>query len=240
MEQRRPKIRSFVLRSGRMGTAQQRALQELAPLYDIAYLQPDCFAVGERGTRYPVGEIDLSGLFPREQPVVVEIGFGMGAATLELAEAFPGWNLLGIEVHKPGVGKVLDEIDRRGLDNLRIYRGDAVELLERGLPSAGIAGYHIFFPDPWPKKKHHKRRLIQAPVAEQLARSLRPAGYIYAVTDWEEYAHHILEVFRDTPGLVNPYAGYAPQVSWRPRTSFERKGLEQSHPIREIWVEREG
>jgi tRNA (guanine-N7-)-methyltransferase len=224
MEQKRRKVRSFVLRGGRLSTTQQRALEELAPLYDLS--------------RTAAGSLDFSRVFPRVQPVVVEVGFGKGEVTVQLAEQFPQYNFLGIEVHKPGVGQVLHEIHQRGLSNLRVYRGDAVEVLEQLIPPESVHGFHIFFPDPWPKKKHHKRRLLQPPFAALLIRALQAGGYVYAVTDWQEYAEQILEVLSGMEGLNNPCRGFSPPISWRPQTSFERKGLEQQHPIWEVWVEK--
>ncbi len=223
-QQRKRKVRSFVLRSGRLSTTQQKALEELSPLYDLS--------------RSDEERLDLNRAFQLRQPVIVEIGFGKGEVTVKLAETFPAFNFLGIEVHKPGVGNVLHEIHTRPLENLRIYRGDAVEVLESLIEPESVRGFHIFFPDPWPKKKHHKRRLIQLPFARLLSRALEPEGYVYAVTDWQGYAEQILEVLQDTEGLVNPYGGYAPPVEWRPQTSFERKGMEQEHPIWEIWCEK--
>ena len=223
-QQRQRKVRSFVQRSGRLSTTQQTALEELSPLYDLS--RP-----GDQ-------KLDVKRAFPRQQPVIVEIGFGKGEVTVELAETFPAFNFLGIEVHKPGVGNVLHEIHTRPLDNLRVYSGDAVEVLESSILPRSIRGFHIFFPDPWPKKKHHKRRLIQPRIARLLSRALEPGGYVYAVTDWQEYAEQILEVLGAAKGLVNPYDGFAPPVEWRPETSFERKGMEQENPIWEIWCKK--
>lgn len=180
--------------------------------------------------------LDFELIFQNRNPVIVEIGFGMGRATVELTEKFPAYNFLGIEVHPPGVGKVLDEIHKRQLRNLRVIQADAVEVLERMVPECSVAGFHIFFPDPWPKKKHHKRRLIQAGFVHRLAERLRVGGYIYVVTDWEEYAEQILKVLSNDELLYNPSRGFCNPVEWRPKTSFQRKGEARQHRIREVWV----
>ncbi|MFW6274706.1 MAG: tRNA (guanosine(46)-N7)-methyltransferase TrmB [Spirochaetota bacterium] len=183
-------------------------------------------------------ELDFEQLFGNGNPVIVEIGFGMGRATIELAVKFPDHNFLGIEVYPPGIGKVLDEIHQRGLHNLRVIQADAVEVLERMIPKHTIAGFHIFFPDPWPKKRHHKRRLIQPEFAHRLAQCLQADGYIYAVTDWEEYAEQILEVLSQNALLHNPNHGFSEPIEWRPKTSFQLKGEAKQHLIREIWVQK--
>lgn len=225
MELNHRHIRSFVLRSGRISKTQEYALEHYMPLY---------------AAELSDGYLDFPGLFKKDQPVVVEIGFGMGRATLELAERFPETNYLGIEVYKPGVGRVLSEIHTKGLGNLRIMRADATEVVQRMLKEGSIHGFHIFFPDPWPKKKHHKRRLFQRDFVDLLARKLEPGGYIYAVTDWEEYAEQMLEVVEAQDLLHNPFGGFAPPQPWRPATSFEHKGREKSHCISEIWAEKTG
>lgn len=214
------RVRSFVLRAGRMSDAQRRSYETLAPRYVIPFRR-------ER--------LDLDILFEPTRPVVVEIGFGMGVATAAIAEANPGTGYLGIEVHTPGVGKLLWEIGRRGLENLRIVERDAVEVLEGMIPDGSVAGFHIFFPDPWPKKRHHKRRLVKRPFTELLASKLVAGGYLYMVTDWVEYAEFALEELGATTGLVNAYQGYAPRAEWLPETKFERKGLDKSHEVRNLY-----
>ncbi len=223
MNANRRKIRSFVKRSGRLSRAQEKALAEYRDLYSL------------HTDNSPLHCLEI---FENSNPLIIEIGFGMGHATIELAEKFPGYNFLGIEVHTPGVGKVLDQIHKRDIKNLRIIQDDAVEVLEKMVPENTVKGFHVFFPDPWPKKKHHKRRLLQAEFVRKLSLRLIPGGYIYAVTDWEEYAEQILGVVAQEPLLANPYKGFSPPVEWRPKTSFQRKGEEKQHLIREVWAEK--
>jgi tRNA (guanine-N7-)-methyltransferase len=168
----------------------------------------------------------------------VEIGFGMGHVTVELARTYPEYNYLGIEVYPPGVGRVLNAIHTMNLENLRVIQADAAQVLESMIPAESIHGFHIFFPDPWPKKKHHKRRLLQAGFLHTIAGRLQPGGCFYAVTDWEDYAEQILEAVAGEELLVNPYNAYAPPRQWRPKTSFQRKGEQKEHSIREIWAEK--
>lgn len=221
MSENRRKIRSFVRRSGRISKGQQYALENYRSLYSA-----------ELSTNI----LDYERLFHNQNPVILEIGFGMGHATIELAEKFPDYNFLGIEVHLPGVGKVLEEIHSHQLANLRVIQADAVEVLDNMIPENSVAGFHIFFPDPWPKKKHHKRRLIQPEFAHKLALKLKNGGYIYAVTDWEEYAELMVEVLSREALLHNPNGGFAEPIEWRPKTSFQRKGEAKQHLIREVWV----
>ena len=211
--------RSYVIRSGHMSKLQRHALEEYLPLYSI-----------------PVSDtrIDIQEYFPRPAECIVEIGFGMGAATLELAEAFPEYNFIGIEVHPPGVGKILDEIHARSPGNLRVIYYDAVHTLSKMIPADSLAGVHIFFPDPWPKKRHHKRRLIKREFAYMIAEALKSNGYLYVVTDWEDYAWQIVNVLDSVESLTNMHEVFSPAVPWRPKTSFERKGIEKQHLIREI------
>ena len=224
MSENRRKIRSFVRRSGRMSKGQQYALEHYRTLYSV-----------ELSNNY----LNFEELFQNRNPVIVEVGFGMGHATIELAGKFPAYNFLGIEVHLPGIGKVLDEIHSQQLTNLRVIQADAVEVLDQMIPDNSIAGFHIFFPDPWPKKKHHKRRLIQPEFAHKLPQKLIEGGYVYAVTDWEEYAAQIVEVLSREALLYNPYDGFAEPIGWRPKTSFQRKGEAKQHLIREIWFEKQ-
>ncbi|MFP4113703.1 MAG: tRNA (guanosine(46)-N7)-methyltransferase TrmB [Spirochaetota bacterium] len=183
--------------------------------------------------------VDPTRLFPvPDRPLVLEIGFGMGAATAELAENFPQTNYLGVEVYKPGVGKLLSRIEERGLENVRIIHDDAILVLEQMVPPSSLDGIHLFFPDPWPKKRHHKRRIVRPALTQTMAQRLRPGGYLYMVTDWAEYAHAALDVLETTPGLENPYQGFAPPQAWRPRTAFETKGREAGRPINELYLVR--
>lgn len=213
-------VRSYVVRPGRITNLQKRSLETLADRY--------CLDAGG-------GEIDFSELFPNAARVVVEIGFGMGMATAEIAEANPDTGYLGIEVFRAGVGKLLSEIERRGLENIRIVAHDAAEVFRSMISDDSLDGVHIFFPDPWPKKRHHKRRLIQPPFVELLTRKLKPGGYVYTVTDWEDYAEQLLLVYGASPALRNPHHGYAPPLAWRPKTKFERKGLAANHSIHEVY-----
>ena len=189
--------------------------------------------------------VDFSRCFGNDNPVTVEIGFGMGKATAEIAQANPEKNYVGIEVFRAGIGKLLWEIEKRSLSNIRIIEHDAVEVIEKMIGSASVAAFHLFFPDPWPKKRHHKRRLVQKPFAELLASRLIPAGYIYMATDWENYAEAALAVLSEVPELHNPHAyaaargtlggSFAQGISWRPLTKFEKKGLDKNHSIKEIY-----
>lgn len=217
-------IKSFVLRGSRLAPYQREALE----LYSDQYVIPfDANRV-----------LDFSEVFGNDHPVIIEIGFGMGHTTERIATQMPFSNFLGIEVFLSGFTKLLSSAGRNALTNLRLMRFDAVEVLTRMVADESVDGFHIFFPDPWPKKKHHKRRLIQDQFARLLAQKLAPGGYIYSVTDWEEYAWQMLEVFGKVEKLHNPHEGFAPPRSWRPTTGFEEKGLRKSHIINEIWVEK--
>lgn len=208
-------IRSYVLRAGRMGTGQQRALAELGPRYVLPYAaQP----------------LDFAAVFSRTAPVVLEIGFGMGDATAQVAAAAPERDLLGVEVHEPGVGALLRHIGERGLANVRIVRHDAVEVLREMIAPASLAGVHVWFPDPWHKKRHHKRRLIQPAFVELVASRLAPGGYLHCATDWQPYAEQMLEVLSAST-LANTAAGYAERPAWRPLTKFEARGLRLGHGV---------
>lgn len=214
------RVRSFVIRAGRMGSGQARALQTLAPRFVLPYAAQ---ALHRHAT------------FGREADLVVEIGFGMGQAAAAFAKDHPGIDLLGIEVHPPGVGALLQLIDAEGLSNLRIVQHDAVDVLEHMLAPASVSGFHIFFPDPWPKKRHHKRRLIQPPLVALLASRLAPGGYVHLATDWEPYAEHMLAVLEREPSLVNASpGGYVPRPASRPVTKFERRGVALGHGVRDL------
>lgn len=213
--------RSFVLRSGRMTDHQKDALGRLYPVYGAPYA--------------PGSRLDPDALFPGVAgPFVVEIGFGMGAATALIARELPDTRFLGIEVHAPGVGKLLAEIEARGLENLRVMRHDAQEVIRDMLPEGSVDGFHVFFPDPWPKKRHHKRRIMGAEFIRLLATRLKKGGYLYFVTDWEEYAEWTLERLTAEPLLSNAHDRWATRAPWRPETKFERRALEEKRPIREL------
>ncbi|MDR1144021.1 MAG: tRNA (guanosine(46)-N7)-methyltransferase TrmB [Spirochaetaceae bacterium] len=214
-------IKSFVLRSGRMSRAQARAYEE-GGVFRIPY----------------TGVLtDFSEAFGNSKPLTVEIGFGMGSATAEIAGANPEKNYLGIEVFRAGIGRLVWEIENRALGNVRIIEHDAVEVLEKMLPPGTAEAFHIFFPDPWPKKRHHKRRLVRRPFTDLLASRLCPGGYICMVTDWEDYGNSALEELEATPGLFKP-PDFAPGQNWRPRTKFEKKGLDAGRPVRELYFVR--
>ena len=217
-------IKTFVLRAGRMTATQKRDYEELSGRWCIPYSDK------------PLNYTDL---FGNTNPVTVEIGFGMGKATAIIAAENPDNNYLGIEVHRPGVGKLLGEIRRRNLQNLYIVEHDAIEVLEKMIGDNSVSAFHIFFPDPWPKKKHHKRRLVQHPYTDLFARKLLPGGYICMATDWEPYAEFALEQLSSTKGLVNVYDGYAERQEWRPETRFEEKGKDAQRCIRELYFKKE-
>ncbi|MFL6695872.1 MAG: tRNA (guanosine(46)-N7)-methyltransferase TrmB [Vitreoscilla sp.] len=209
-------IRSFVLRAGRMGSGQVKAMETLGPLYVLPYRAE---------------LLDFDQAFGRHAPTVLEIGFGMGDATAQIAAARREDNFIGIEVHTPGVGALLQRIDERGLTNLRLLQHDAVEVLRDMIAPGSLAGIHVYFPDPWHKKKHNKRRLIQAPFVHDLASRLAPGGYLHCATDWQPYAEQMLQVLGAEPALANTADGYAPRPDWRPLTKFENRGIKLGHGV---------
>ncbi|WP_043459332.1 tRNA (guanosine(46)-N7)-methyltransferase TrmB [Azohydromonas australica] len=209
-------IRSYVLRAGRMGTGQQRALAELGPRFVLPYQDTP---------------LDPGAVFDRQAPLVLEIGFGMGDATAQIAAKLPDHDFIGVEVHTPGVGALLKRIGEQELTNLRIVQHDAVQVLEHMIAPASLAGVHIFFPDPWHKKKHNKRRLIQSPFVAKLVTRLAPGGYLHCATDWQPYAEQMLEVLSAEPTLQNTAEGYAPRPDYRPLTKFEARGLRLGHGV---------
>ncbi len=217
-------LRSFVLRAGRMGTGQQRALDELGPQFMLPF-QP--------GTT-----IDWPATFGRSAPRVLEIGFGMGDATAQIAAALPGTDFIGVEVHVPGVGALLKRIGETGLTNLRIVQHDAVEVLQQMVAPAGLDGVHIFFPDPWHKKRHNKRRLVQPAFVQLLVSRLAPGGYLHCATDWQPYAEQMLDVLQAEPALANTASGYAPRPAYRPLTKFENRGLKLGHGVWDLVFKR--
>jgi len=216
-------IRSYVLRQGRVSNAQRRAHDTLLPRY---------------GIEYSPAPLDFDAAFGRAAPRILEIGFGMGETTATIAATHREIDYLALEVHTPGVGSLLKQIEALGLSNVRIIQHDAVEVLERMIPAASLNGVHIFFPDPWPKKRHHKRRLIQSPLVSLLASKLKPGGYVHAATDWEEYAQQILDIFSDEPLLDNTADGFAPRPEYRPLTKFEQRGLKLGHGVWDIVFRR--
>ena len=216
-------MRSFVVRAGRMGPGQQRALKDLGPTYVLPY-RP--------------APLDLDAAFGRTAPRIVEIGFGMGDATAQIAAARPEVDFLGIEVHEPGVGALLKRIGEQRLGNLRIVQHDAVEVLQQMIAPASLAGVHVFFPDPWHKLRHNKRRLIQPPFVALLASRLAPGGVLHCATDWQPYAEQMLEVLSGEPLLRNRFDGYAPRPDYRPLTKFENRGLKLGHGVWDLVFER--
>ena len=216
-------IRSFVLRQGRVSNAQARSRETLMPKFGVAYV-PEV--------------LDLAAVFGRTAPRVLEIGFGMGETTATIAAAHPEIDYLALEVHTPGVGSLLKQIDERGLANIRIVQHDAVEVVRDMLAPGSLAGIHIFFPDPWPKKRHHKRRLVQTPFIGLLATRLAPGGYIHCATDWQEYAEQMLAVLAGEPLLENTAAQFAPRPEYRPLTKFEQRGLRLGHGVWDVVFRR--
>ncbi|CAN5324348.1 tRNA (guanosine(46)-N7)-methyltransferase TrmB [soil metagenome] len=213
------RVRSFVVRAGRMSTGQQRALETLSERFVLPFAP---------------GPFNAAAAFASDRPLVLEIGFGMGETTAEIAAAQPGTNFLGVEVHVAGVGALLKRIDERSLDNLRIVSHDAVEVVEQMIVPSSLAGIHVFFPDPWHKKRHHKRRLIQPAFAALLATRLVPGGYLHCATDWPEYADQMLEVLAAEPQLRNTASDFTPRPEQRPLTKFEARGLRLGHPVRDL------
>ena len=220
-------IKSYVLRAGRMTQAQTRGLEEVWPHLGLSLAD---------------GRQDLDTLFGRQAPRVVEIGFGMGASLIKQAESHPDTDFIGIEVHPPGVGKLLDEADKRDLNNIRIYREDALAVLEQCLPQASIDTLQLFFPDPWPKKKHHKRRIVQPAFVELIRSRLKLGGTLHMATDWQAYAEWMAEVMEAAPGYANtatPEATpYVPRPAFRPLTKFEARGERLGHGVWDLMYRR--
>jgi tRNA (guanine-N7-)-methyltransferase len=216
-------IRSFVLRQGRVSPAQQRSLETLMPRYGIAYAaQP----------------LDLDQAFGRTAPKILEIGFGMGEPTAQIALAHPQNDYLALEVHPPGVGSLLKQIDAQDIQNIRIIQHDAVEVLRDMIADASLDGVHIFFPDPWHKARHNKRRLIQPPFIAALVQKIKPGGYIHVATDWQEYAEQVLAVLSAEPLLQNTAPDYAEKPAYRPLTKFEQRGLKLGHGVWDLVFRR--
>ncbi|PZU52656.1 MAG: tRNA (guanosine(46)-N7)-methyltransferase TrmB [Thauera sp.] len=218
-------IRSYVLRQGRMSPAQIRNIEEGMPRWGIPYAPQ---------------AIDYAAVFGRSAPVVLEIGFGMGFTTAEIAAARPDTDFIGIEVHGPGVGNMFKLIAEQQLANVRVIQHDAVEVLRDMIPGGSLTGVHVYFPDPWPKKRHLKRRLIQAPLVAQLAAKLAPGGYLHCATDIEDYGQQMLDVLSAEPLLENTADGFAPRPDYRPLTKFEARGLRLGHGVWDVIFRRRG
>ncbi|MEO7337879.1 MAG: tRNA (guanosine(46)-N7)-methyltransferase TrmB [Caldimonas sp.] len=216
-------IRSYVLRAGRMGPGQSRALAELGPRFAIPY-EPS--------------PVDFSAHFGRRARQVLEIGFGMGDATASIAAALPETDFIGVEVHPPGVGALLKRVGEIGLANVRIVQHDAVEVIEHMIAPDSLAGVHVFFPDPWHKLRHNKRRLIKPAFVRLLANRLAPGGYLHCATDWEPYAEQMLEVLSAESLLRNRADGFADRLAYRPLTKFEQRGIGLGHGVRDLVFER--
>ena len=222
----RRRIRSYVLRAGRMTESQQRALEENWPRW---------------GLEYGDGVLDFDAAFGRDGPRVLEVGFGMGRSLLEMAEAAPATNFIGVEVHKPGVGRLLHAIEEHGVQNIRIYRHDAVEVLRDCIPDDSLDAVHIYFPDPWHKKRHHKRRLIQPPFVALVRGKLKPGGVLHLATDWKDYAEQMMEVLSAAEGLSNTIGQgqFAPRPAHRPLTKFEQRGERLGHGVWDLVFSRD-
>lgn len=219
------KVRSFVLRQGRFTDAQQRAFDALWPRFGLDYA----------GTRR-----DFDATFGRPAPRILEIGFGNGEALREAARKDPGRDYIGIEVHAPGVGRLLNALETDGTDNVRLYHHDAVEVLEHEIADGSLAGIRIYFPDPWHKKRHHKRRLVNPDFAALLVRKLAPGGQLHLATDWANYAEHMWDVLDATPGIANTAGprGHVPRPEWRPQTHFETRGQRLGHGVWDLLYTR--
>lgn len=218
-------IRSFVMRAGRMTDAQKRGIDQGLPRFGLALEQ---------------GLLDLDQVFGRSAPRTLEIGFGMGHSLLEMAQAAPEQDFIGVEVHRPGVGSLLNGVLNAGLENVRVFDCDAIEVLDRCIPDASLDRLLLFFPDPWHKKKHNKRRIVQLEFAERVRRKLKPGGVLHMATDWEPYAEHMLEIMSAAPGYRNQAADgtYVPRPEERPSTKFERRGERLGHGVWDLKFER--
>ncbi|MBU6467695.1 MAG: tRNA (guanosine(46)-N7)-methyltransferase TrmB [Betaproteobacteria bacterium] len=219
-------IRSYVLRQGRLSAGQQRAIDQWFPKWGIVF-------ANDKGT------LSFNEIFQRTAPTVLEIGFGMGEPTIKIAKTFPDKNFIAIDVHGPGIGNILKLIEQEELTNVRVIRHDAVEVLNHFIPPHSLAGVHIFFPDPWPKARHHKRRLIQKPFIDKLTEYLEEGGYIHLATDWQEYAEQMLDVLSQCDKLKNTTTGYSDRPDYRPLTKFENRGLKLGHGVWDIIFRKE-
>jgi len=223
--ERRP-VRSFVLRGGRLTAGQKRALDEFWPRF---------------GIEKDDSVLDFGVLFGNDNPVIMEIGFGNGDATWQMAQANPAENYLGVEVHQPGVGHLLLKMEQHGITNIRIANDDAVEFLQIRVSEASLAGVRIYFPDPWPKKRHHKRRIIQPAFVDLLTSRMRPGAILHLATDWEPYAEFMLEVMQSADGFVNlsPTGNFSGKPEWRPETKYERRGERLGYRVRDLLFKRD-
>ena len=223
---RRP-IRSFVLRPGRMTAGQNNAIERCLPITGLSIAD---------------GQLDCTSAFGREASNVLEIGFGMGASLVTMAEAQPAVNFIGIEVHPPGVGSLLMACDERGLENIRVYPEDAVEVLKQCIVDASLDGIQLYFPDPWPKKKHYKRRIVQPGFVSLLGQKLKPGGYFHMATDWQNYAEHMMAVMAEQPQFRNcaGYGRFIARPEWRPKTKFEVRGERLGHGVWDLLFEKVG
>jgi len=224
-DQHKRPIRSFVLRGGRLTIAQQHALDELWPHFGIEQHE---------------AMLDFDDCFDHTADVIVEIGFGNGESTWRMAQHEPDKNFIGIEVHQPGVGHLLLALDANNIENVRIAREDAVPFLQQRIATGSLAGVRIYFPDPWPKKRHHKRRLIQPDFIGEIARCMAPDGILHLATDWQPYADHMLEVLDSTPDFVNlsPTGDYCERPGWRPYTKYEQRGERLGHEVRDLLYQK--
>ena len=216
-------IRSFVHRRGHITQGQRQALETLSDRWVLPY-QSEL--------------LKFDALYGRQAPLILEIGFGMGETTATIAKNHPEKDFLGVEVFNAGVGALLNRIEEQEIGNIRIIQHDAVEVLKSMIPAASLAGVHIFFPDPWPKKRHHKRRLIQPALIELLASRMEPEAYLHCATDWEHYAHQMLQVLSASPLLTNTCEGFCPRPEHRPLTKFESRGLRLGHGVFDLIFRR--
>ena len=219
------RIKSFVLRQGRLSAAQQNAIDTQWPKFGLTVSDE---------------LLDLTEVFGRDAPTIVEIGFGMGKSLAEMAEANPQKNYIGIEVHRPGIGALLKLVEEKGLTNVRVYNHDAIEVLEKCIPKDALAGVYLFFPDPWHKKRHNKRRIVQPGFVKTIASHLKPGGQFHMATDWEDYALHMMEVMNEADNYVNisGKVQYTPRPEYRPLTKFEARGHSLGHGVWDLIFER--
>ncbi len=218
-------IRSFVRREGRLTEAQQRALDRLYSRWGIPYQERP---------------LDLAAACGRDAPVILEVGLGNGESLAAMAAASPEINFLGVEVHRPGVGRLLNLVEAQGLRNVRVICHDAVDVLRHQIPDAGLDGLQLYFPDPWPKKRHHKRRIVQPAWVDLVARKLRPGGLLHMATDWEHYAQHMMEIMEANPAFENTAGAgrFSPHTGRRPETKFERRGRRKGHGVWDLIYRR--
>ena len=223
----RRSIRSFVMRAGRMTEGQQKGMDQGWPRFGLSLAD---------------GQLDLDAVFGRQAPRNLEIGFGMGNSLLEMAQNSPEQDFIGIEVHRPGVGALLNNVLKAGISNLRVYDCDAIEVLDKAIPDASLDRLMLFFPDPWHKKKHHKRRIVQPDFVQKVRQKLKPGGIFHMATDWQHYAEHMLEIMQAAPGYRNQAEDgtYVPRPDERPITKFEKRGERLGHGVWDLKFERVG